>query len=221
MSDAPSDPSTAGLRARGVSVRRGPLQLLSDVDVTALAGEPLAVVGPSGSGKSTLLSVLSGLQRPDGGAVTLDGQPLAQVPALRRRVAVVLQGYGLVSVLTAAENVEVVLRAHGLPRRAVRTRTAAALELVGLAGRGDHLVEELSGGEQQRVALARALAVEPEVLIADEPTAELDAASRARVLQLLVERADAGLVLVLATHDPEVADVCAHRLHLSRGATTS
>lgn len=210
-----------GLQARGLSVHRGPLQLLDDVHVDARPGEPLAVVGPSGSGKSTLLAVLSGLQRPDAGDVTLDGQPLAAVPHLRRRVAVVLQGYGLVSLLTAAENVEVVLRSQGLTRAAVRDRTAEALDLVGLADRAEHLVEELSGGEQQRVALARALAVEPDVLLADEPTAELDAASRARVLQLLAARAEAGLVLVVATHDLDVAATCPQTLRLAAGRAHS
>ena len=205
------------LAASGLVLRRGPATLLDGVAVTVRAGEPLAVVGPSGSGKSTLLSVLAGLQRPDRGEVTLDGTPLARVPGLRRRVAVVLQGYGLVSLLTAAENVEVVLRAHGLPRAQVRSRTAQSLELVGLGARGDHLVEELSGGEQQRVALARALAAEPDVLLADEPTAELDAGSRERVLALLAERAAAGLVLVLATHDPEVAASCPSVLRLAAG----
>ena len=212
---------TAGLCARGIDVRRGPLQLLAGIDVDAAPGAPLAVVGPSGSGKSTLLSVLAGLQRPDAGQVTLDGRPLQEVPQLRRRVAVVLQGYGLVSLLTAAENIEVVLRSQGLPRREVRGRTTAFLDLVGLAGRGDHLVEELSGGEQQRVALARALSVEPDVLLADEPTAELDAASRERVLQLLSARAAGGLVLVVATHDPEVADACPYTLHLRNGRASS
>lgn len=200
------------LRADNVTVRRGTLSLLDDVSVEAAAGELLAVVGPSGAGKSTLLGVLGGLIAPDGGSVSLDGGPVD--PA---RIAVVLQSYGLVSVLTAAENVEVALQAAGHGRQRVRSAAAEAIALVGLTRRADNLVEELSGGEQQRVALARALAVGPEVLLADEPTAELDAAARGRMLAVFRDLASAGAIVVLATHDEDIAAACAGRVVLRGG----
>ncbi len=203
------------LSAAGLSYARGGRTILTDVGVEVDAGEPLAVTGPSGSGKSTLLALLAGLEPPDAGAVQIDGRPLgAGVPD---GVGLVLQGYGLVSVLTAAENVEVALQGRGLSRDEVRDRAAAALAEVGLEPVGDHLVEQLSGGQQQRVAVARALAVDPAVLLADELTAELDAHSRTRVLALVLGAARRGTVVVLATHDPEVADACAARLRLVDG----
>ncbi|MGI8535365.1 MAG: ABC transporter ATP-binding protein [Mycobacteriales bacterium] len=204
------------LQATGVTVRRGTLDLLSEVSVAAHAGELLAVVGPSGAGKSTLLAVLGGLVVPSDGSVTLDGGPVD-----RARVAVVLQAYGLVSVLTAAENVEIALQAAGCARPRVRTLAAAAIALVGLTRRADNLVEELSGGEQQRVALARALVVRPDVLLADEPTAELDAEGRARVLAVLRDLATAGATVVLATHDQDIAAACTHRVVLRGGRRCS
>ncbi len=200
------------LRADNVTVRRGTLSLLHEVSLEAPAGELLAVIGPSGAGKSTLLGVLGGLIAPDGGGVTLDGGPVD--PA---RIAVVLQSYGLVSVLTAAENVEVALQAAGYGRARVRSGAAEALALVGLTRRADNLVEELSGGEQQRVALARALAVGPEVLLADEPTAELDAAARGRMLAVFRDLASSGAIVVLATHDEDIAAACAGRVVLRGG----
>ncbi len=205
------------LAASSLTVTRGRTALLDGVSLEAQSGEPVAVVGPSGAGKSTLLAVLAGLTRPDRGVVTLDDVQLGQVVDLRARVSVVLQSYGLVGILTASENIEVVLHAAGWPRGRIRTVAAKALADVGLTGRADNLVEELSGGEQQRVALARALAREPQVLIADEPTAELDAVSRGHVLALLRQVAADGAVVVLATHDDEVADACPRRLHLAHG----
>lgn len=200
------------LRADGVTVRRGTLDLLHDVSAEAHAGELLAVVGPSGAGKSTLLGVLGGLIVPDEGSVTLDGGPVDQA-----RIAVVLQAYGLVSVLTAAENVEIALQAAGYPRPRVRALAADVIALVGLTRRADSLVEELSGGEQQRVALARALVVAPDVLLADEPTAELDAEARARVLAVLRDLAASGATVVLATHDEDISAACAHQVVLRGG----
>jgi putative ABC transport system ATP-binding protein len=126
----------------------------------------------------------------------------------------VLQGYGLVSLLTAGENVEVGLRAAGRPIDSVSATAKEALAAVGLLAHEDHLIEELSGGQQQRVAVARAIALAPDVLIADEPTAEQDPASRALVLGRLLEVSDRGGVLVLATHDPEVADRCTQVVHI-------
>jgi predicted ABC-type transport system involved in lysophospholipase L1 biosynthesis ATPase subunit len=207
------------LRAAELTVVRGGRTILDRVEITVSPGERVAVVGPSGAGKSTLLAALAGLERPDTGTVHLgDTDITGRVdPAVRRRLGIVLQGYGLVSLLTAAENVELPLQARRVPRAEVRAAAARQLAAVGLAGRADHLVEELSGGEQQRVAVARALVTGPDVLFADEPTAELDAGSRALVLDLLLDRTAGDRTLLIATHDPEVAERCDRLLTVSDG----
>ena len=207
-----------GLEARGVTVRYGGRPVLEGVDLSARAGQVLAVTGPSGSGKSSLLGVVAGLVRADAGTVAWDGEPV-RLDDTRpgRRAAVVLQGYGLLPVLTAHENVELALQLAGTPRADVAPRAAAALEQAGLGPEEltrDRLAEELSGGQMQRVAVARALAVEPRLLLADEPTSELDGATRDVVLAALRRLADSGAVVVLATHDTEVAAWCDTRLAL-------
>jgi ABC-type lipoprotein export system ATPase subunit len=188
------------------------------VDVRAAAGRLLAICGPSGAGKSSLLALLGGLLSPTSGSVALDDVPVrAGDVAARRRIAMVLQGYGLVSALTARENVAVTLQARGVPRAEVRTRTAAALADVGLAEVADHLIEDMSGGQQQRVAVARALVAGSQVLLADEPTAELDADNRERIVDLLVGAARAGAIVVVASHDPDVVSRCDEVLELDAG----
>ena len=206
---------TPAVRARGLRLVRGGRVLVDGLDLDVAPGERLAVTGPSGAGKSTLLAALAGLEPPDAGTVEIGGEVAGGRHGLdlRRRVGLVLQGYGLVSVLTAAENVEVVLRDAGAADAA--GRATAALTAVGLGRRGGHLVEELSGGEQQRVAVARALVTEPAVLVADEPTAALDAETRAAVLDLLL---GSGTAVVLATHDPAVAARCDRQLRLGGAA---
>ena len=207
------------LKALGLRSVRDGQQILANVDVIVEPGESLAVTGPSGSGKTTLLSLLSGLARPTAGEVYIDGKPLTRFAGPALGVAVVLQGYGLVSLLTAAENIEVAMRAAGRSP-AVATRVAREmLAHLGLEAHADQLVEELSGGQQQRTAVARALALEPRLLIADEPTAELDPAARAIALARMFEVASNGGSLVLATHDPEVAARCDRILDLSDGGS--
>ena len=174
----------------------------------------MAVTGPSGSGKTSLLAIISGLAAPAGGEVYLDGTRLTGFAGPSAGVALVLQGYGLVSLLTAAENIEVALRAAGRPARAAQAAARAALEQVGVGDHAGQIVEELSGGQQQRVAIARALALRPRLLIADEPTAELDPAARAIVLAQVFDVATAGGSLVVATHDPEIAERCDRTLDL-------
>jgi putative ABC transport system ATP-binding protein len=198
------------LEARGLRYVRDGQLILAGLDVTVGPGESLAVTGPSGSGKTSLLAILSGLTAPTAGEVHIDGTRLTGFAGPARGVAVVLQGYGLVSLLTAAENIEVALRAVGRAPAAAR----AALADVGLDGHADQLVEELSGGQQQRVAVARALALTPRLLIVDEPTAELDPASRAVVLARIFGVTGHGGALVMATHDPEVAERCGRILDL-------
>jgi putative ABC transport system ATP-binding protein len=206
------------LQALGVGYTVAGRSIFSGVDLTVEDGHSVAVTGPSGSGKTSLLAILAGLTDPTEGTVLIDGKPLTGFAGPARGVSVVLQGYGLVSLLTAAENVEVALRAAGRPSRTARTAALAALDELGLLPHADQLTHELSGGQQQRTAVARAIALQPRLLIADEPTAELDAAARALALARMFALVDAGSALVLATHDPEVAERCDQLLDLSLAA---
>jgi len=201
--------------ATGLSYVPTDRAVLDDVHVEVVAGEMLAVTGPSGSGKSSLLALLAGLAVPTSGEVQVDGAPLQA--GADTGFGLVLQGYGLVSVLTAAENVEVPLQAHGVLHDDAIARAARALESVGLGELADRRVEELSGGQRQRVAVARALAIAPRVLLADEPTAQQDSATKATLLALLREAADSGTAVVVATHDPEVVAVCDREVALHDG----
>ena len=201
------------VEARGVGYRPNGVSVLDDVSVSVFPGEVLAVTGPSGSGKSSLLALLAGLAEPDSGAV------LSSVPD--DGIGLVLQAYGLVNLLTAAENVEVALQARGLPADRVHSTAASALESVRLTEVADHLIEELSGGQQQRVAVARALAHAPTMIVADEVTAELDAHTRDVIVDLLLAAAEAGVAVVLATHDLELAARCNRRLALVDGRVAS
>lgn len=200
------------LAARDVQFAIGDQLIVSTVSLAVGPGESLAVTGPSGAGKTSLLAVLAGLAEPTAGDVLVDGIP--RPPGLPPGFVVVLQGYGLVSLLTARENVEAALRAGGRPPRLARPLASAALDDVGLTDFADHLIDDLSGGQQQRVAVARALALEPDVLIADEPTAELDATARAIVMRLLLDVAARGGALVVATHDDAVAAQCSASVRL-------
>jgi len=203
------------LQALGVSYRAAGRLIFAGVDLAVEAGHSVAVTGPSGSGKTSLLAILAGLTPPASGTVLIDGEPLTGFAGPARGVSVVLQGYGLVSLLTAAENVEVALRAAGRPARTARSAARAALDELGLLPHADQLTHELSGGQQQRTAVARAIALQPRLLIADEPTAELDPAARTLALARMFALVDGGSALVLATHDPEVADRCDQVLDLS------
>ncbi|MEP7036038.1 MAG: ATP-binding cassette domain-containing protein [Dermatophilaceae bacterium] len=203
----------------GLRFSRGGVNILRGIDIDLRSGERVALTGPSGSGKTTLMSVLAGLAEPDSGTVLLDGRPLADHgPGLRRRIGTVFQGYALVALLTAAENVEMALVAMGLPAAEAAARARESLTLVDLADRAEHLVEELSGGQQQRVAVARTLAGRPDILLADEPTAEQDPAHAAQALDAILAAADRGAAVLLATHDAKVAARCDRRLHVVDGS---
>ena len=192
--------------------------VLRDVSVTVRPGELLAVTGPSGAGKTTLLAAMAGLLTPVAGQVLVDDDPLrGRDDAVARGVVLIPQDNGLAAILTAAENVTVAVIATGGSPAEARRGTAEALDLVGLTGHGDQLIEELSGGQQQRTAIARGLALRGDVLLADEVTSELDAANRQRVIDLLRAEADRGAAVVLATHDPEAAAACDRELHLRDG----
>ncbi len=194
----------------------GTTAILDGLSVRAVSGRLLAIRGPSGSGKSSLLTVLGGLIAPTSGTVTLNDVAVAPGGdlALRRRFGFILQGYGLLAALTAHENVAIVLQETGVSRAEVRSRVGAALTQVRLTAVADHLLEDLSGGQQQRVAVARALVTDADVLLADEPTAELDAENRELIVSLLVQRARAGAAVVIATHDPDVVAACDDVLEL-------
>jgi putative ABC transport system ATP-binding protein len=198
------------------------LTILADVDLAVAPGEFVAVLGPSGSGKSTLLGLMAGLDRPTSGEVLFDGRPIQDLSEdalalLRRRsIGFVFQSFELLENLTARENVLIPLELLGVARGG--ERAARLLTAVGLGERGHHYPSQLSGGEQQRVALARAFAAEPALLLADEPTGNLDGATGAMVLDTLARlRRDHGTTMVLVTHDPAVAALADRRVHLRDG----
>ncbi|KEF33684.1 ABC transporter [Deinococcus sp. RL] len=186
-----------------------------------------AVVGPSGSGKSTLLNLLAGFDTPTTGRVLVNGTDLHALPEAARadfRLAhygFVFQNHNLIPILTALENVEFPLTLAGVPARERRERARVLLDQVGLSGRASHLPAQLSGGEAQRVALARALANNPDVLLADEPTGNLDTRTGGRVLELLTAPAREGRTVVLITHDRDVAALADHTLRVRDGVVTA
>ena len=187
---------------------------LRDVDLRIPDGTLAVVHGRSGSGKTTLLNMIGGLDRPTRGRVWLDGEEIsargedALVEVRREKIGFVFQAFGLVPILTAAENIEVPLRLRKVDPGERSRRVRELLELVGLAGRANHRPYELSGGEQQRVAICRALANRPRLLIADEPTAQLDSANALTIMQFARELvASEGVSAVVATHDPLLLDV--------------
>lgn len=199
----------------------GATTVLREVSVTAGPGEMLAVTGTSGAGKTTLLAAMAGLLAPAAGTVLVDGEKLRDRDhGVALRVVIVPQDNGLATILTAAENVAVAMIATGGTPAEARRGTADALEQLGLAAQAGQLVEELSGGQQQRTAIARGLALRGDILLADEVTSELDAANRAKVIDLLRAEAARGAAVVLATHDPEAAAACDHEIHLAEGAAT-
>jgi len=206
----------------GLVVRFGATTALDGVDLVVRPGELVAVTGHSGAGKSTLLSVVAGIVTPDAGDVLVGGRPVAGVAeAVAAGVALIPQGNGLAAMLTARENVLVPLLARGVAAAHAPARADAALDAVGLGEVFSHLVEELSGGQQQRVAVARALALDCRVLLADEPTSELDHTNREVVLRLLRARASQGAAVVMATHDPEAAAAADRVVHLDDGVLTT
>jgi putative ABC transport system ATP-binding protein len=202
----------------------GPVHALRGVSLRIDAGDYLAVRGPSGCGKSTLLHILGFVDTPTGGSLTFDGRPVdaltdAARSALRlRSIGFVFQRFFLLPMLTAAENVEVPQAEAGVPRNERRRRTAELLEYVGLSRRADHRPSQLSGGEAQRVAIARALANRPRLLLADEPTGELDGANGEQIAALLDRVHADGTALVIVTHDPSIAGRAQRQLLMRDGA---
>jgi putative ABC transport system ATP-binding protein len=184
---------------------------VNDVTLRIPKAQITAIVGRSGSGKTTLLNLISGLDTPTRGDVTIDGQNLFTLPesqrvALRRdKIGFVFQNFGLLPLLSAKENVSVPLRMQKISPSEINTRVNEALEWVGLSNRAHHRPYELSGGEQQRVAIARALAVRPQIILADEPTGQLDSQTGRVVLSIMSRLvSDYGVTMVIVTHDPQV-----------------
>ncbi len=200
---------------------------LADVSLQVHAGEFLAIVGPSGSGKSTMMNILGCLDRPTSGHYRLDGTPVDDLDdddlaAVRSRtIGFVFQSYNLLPRTSALDNVATPLLYQGVSRSKREARAKAALERLGLGDRLHHEPTELSGGQQQRVAVARAIVTEPALILADEPTGNLDSHSGAEVMALLHELNDAGRTIVLITHDADVAEAATRQIHLRDGRVVS
>ena len=208
---------------RSFAMPAGPVHAVRDVTLQIRAGDQIAVRGPSGCGKSTLLHMLGVVDAPSSGTLLFDGQDVSRLSDARRsalrlrRIGFIFQRFFLLPMLTAAENVELPLSEAGATRRDRQERTKALLDYVGLAPRADHRPSQLSGGEMQRVAIARALANNPQLLLADEPTGELDEATGAQIAALL-DRVNAdGTALVIVTHDSTLAGRAARVLMMRDG----
>jgi len=204
------------------TLREERINVLDNVTLSIADGESIAIVGPSGSGKTTLLLLLAGLEQPRGGSVAMDGASIFDLDAnaladLRRdRLGIIFQSFHLIPSLTALGNVALPLEIAGAAN--ARTRAAHMLELVGLEHRGNHYPAQLSGGEQQRVAIGRALIHSPKLVLADEPTGNLDKRTGARISDLLFDlNTRVGSTLVLATHDEKIASRCDRLLYLDQG----
>ena len=200
------------------------IPVLVDIDLDVYAGDFIALMGPSGSGKSTLLNLIAGIDKPSSGQISVGGVDIAglsdaDLAAWRAaNIGFIFQFYNLMPVLTAFGNVELPLQLTSLSRGERRERVATALELVGLSDRATHLPNELSGGQQQRVAIARALITDPTIIVADEPTGDLDRTTAEEILGLLERlNSEIGKTIIMVTHDPKAAEK-AHRLvHLEKG----
>jgi putative ABC transport system ATP-binding protein len=197
---------------------------LREVNIDAHGGEVLMLAGPSGSGKTTLLSIMGAILQPSGGSVRLNGREISnlgetELPRIRlHKIGFIFQAFNLFPALTAAENVQLALELKGVKARAARTAAADLLDRVGLAGKRNTRPAELSGGEKQRVAIARALAGDPEIILADEPTASLDSASGTVVIEILTSLAkQRGRAVVIVTHDSRVFPYAARIVHLADG----
>ena len=230
VSDSPTT-SRPIVDARNVSrifsMPAGPVTAVRDVTLQINSGDHIAVRGPSGCGKSTLLHMLGCVEPQTSGTLLFDGQDVSKLSDARRsllrlkQIGFVFQRFFLLPMLTALENVELPMSEAGVPKQARQKRAVELLEYVGLAARADHRPSQLSGGEMQRVAIARALANGPRLLLADEPTGELDEATGAQIALLLDRVNQAGTALVIVTHDPALADRSARVLMMRDGQIES
>ena len=203
------------------------VEALREVDLLIETGQYLAIMGASGSGKSTLMNILGCLDQPTAGSYLLDGRDVSSMEddelsrVRREKIGFVFQAFNLISQLNAIENVEVPLFYHGVHRHERHRRAAERLEAVGLGARLTHRPPELSGGEQQRVAIARALINNPSIIMADEPTGNLDSKTGAAILGLLAELHQQGMTIIVVTHDSRVADQCQRIIELADGEIES
>jgi putative ABC transport system ATP-binding protein len=200
------------------------IPVLVDINLVVNEGDYIALMGPSGSGKSTLLNLIAGIDKPSAGSIRVAGVDIVQLSDAdlaewrAAHVGFIFQFYNLMPVLTALQNVELPLQLTSLSRRERRERAASCLELVGLADRSDHYPNELSGGQQQRVAIARALITDPTLIVADEPTGDLDRATAEDILALVGRlNAEIGKTIVMVTHDPKAAEHARRIVHLEKG----
>jgi putative ABC transport system ATP-binding protein len=204
-----------------------PVYALRQIDLNIESGEYVSIMGPSGSGKSTLLNILGCLDRPTAGSYRLAGEETAHLPEnqlsrLRRhQIGFVFQFFHLVPRLTAAANVELPMVFAGIPPQDRGARVSQVLEVVGLTPRAAHRPDQLSGGEQQRVAIARAVVMNPALLLADEPTGNLDSASGHEIVTLIEGMNQRGLTLIVVTHDPQIGERARRRIHLGDGLILS
>lgn len=213
------------ISAKGITKSFGPLRVLKGIDLEVAGGEVVAIMGASGAGKSTLLQILGTLLTPDGGSLSVDGTDVLalgarELPAFRnRRIGFVFQAHHLLPEFTALENVMIPALIGGAREKDARERAEAVLERVGLSDRATHRPGQLSGGEAQRVAIARALVNTPAVVFADEPTGNLDSATKEQIHKLFFDlRRDLGQTLLIVTHDPALAALCDRTLHIADGA---
>jgi putative ABC transport system ATP-binding protein len=197
---------------------------LAHLDLDVEAGEFLALMGPSGSGKTTLLNLIAGIDRPTSGELWIDGLDISRLSRSRlaawrsNNMGYIFQLYNLVPTLTAYENVELPLLLHSMSRRQRHEKVVLALELVALADRHDHYPRQLSGGQEQRVAVARAIVTDPTILVADEPTGDLDAIAAEAIMSLLLRlNQELGKTIVMVTHDVKTAQRAGRILHLEKG----
>jgi putative ABC transport system ATP-binding protein len=221
-----SDTTSITLRGVHKEYRRDEfvIPVLSDLDLSVAEGEYLALMGPSGSGKTTLLNLVAGLDRATRGEVIVHGQDLAHLSEAEitrwraNNVGFIFQTYNLIPVLTAFENVELPLLLTNLSRRKRRENVMTALRIVGLGGRENHYPRQLSGGQEQRVAIARAIVTDPYLLVADEPTGDLDRTTAGEILELLEQlNREFQKTIVMVTHDPLAAARASRVLHLDKG----
>lgn len=200
-----------------------PVHALRCACITVRKGELLAIMGPSGSGKSTLLALIGTLEKATDGKITLDGADLTSVPekllprVRREKIGFIFQHYNLIPTLSALENVELSMRFSRVPKKEREERARKLLEELGLGDRLSHKPSELSGGEQQRVSIARALANKPAIILADEPTGEVDSKTRDSIVRVFKELSEKGQTILVVTHDPEVAKECSRVLKIMDG----
>jgi putative ABC transport system ATP-binding protein len=197
---------------------------LDALDLAVPRADFLALMGPSGSGKTTLLNLIAGIDSPTSGRLEVDGTDISKMKASRlaqwraHNIGYVFQLYNLIPVLTAYENVELPLLLHALTRKQRHHRVSEALERVGIADRHDHYPRQLSGGQEQRVAIARAIVTEPEIIVADEPTGDLDKSSAMDIMSLLQRmNQEFNKTIIMVTHDPATAQFASRTLHLDKG----